>query len=84
MLQVLNQIVYELPPEHPLSDTRPLKEVLGHTPSQVSGCLLEKTTHLVLTYHVQKIQVGAGAVLGFVVSYIISLIFPVSSLPGQG
>lgn len=34
-VQVLNQIVYELPAEHPLADTRPLRELLGHTPLQV-------------------------------------------------
>ena len=35
--EVLNQIVYELPPEHPVSDHRraPLKDTLGHTPVQV-------------------------------------------------
>ena len=33
--QVLNQIVFDLPPEHPLSETRPLQEPLGHTPPQV-------------------------------------------------
>lgn len=33
--EVLNQIVYELPEEHPLADTRPLRELLGHTPLQV-------------------------------------------------
>uniref|UniRef100_A0A0A9DT85 Uncharacterized protein n=1 Tax=Arundo donax TaxID=35708 RepID=A0A0A9DT85_ARUDO len=33
--QVLNQIVYELPSEHPLAETRPLRELLGHTPAQV-------------------------------------------------
>eukprot|EP00243_Klebsormidium_subtile_P004789 TRINITY_DN18948_c0_g1_i1.p1 TRINITY_DN18948_c0_g1~~TRINITY_DN18948_c0_g1_i1.p1 ORF type:complete len:188 (+),score=13.32 TRINITY_DN18948_c0_g1_i1:324-887(+) len=39
--EVLNQIVYELPPEHPLADSRPLREVLGHTPPQVlAGALL--------------------------------------------
>ncbi|KAL4193567.1 hypothetical protein AMTRI_Chr06g200170 [Amborella trichopoda] len=32
--EVLNQIVYELPAEHPLADTRPLRELLGHTPTQ--------------------------------------------------
>ncbi|KAL5990122.1 hypothetical protein ACLOJK_011019 [Asimina triloba] len=32
--QVLNQIVCELPPEHPLSNVRPLREPLGHTPLQ--------------------------------------------------
>mmetsp|Transcript_8410 Transcript_8410/g.27938 ORF Transcript_8410/g.27938 Transcript_8410/m.27938 type:complete len:148 (+) Transcript_8410:125-568(+) len=35
--QVLNQIVYELPPEHPARKTTdaPLREMLGHTKSQV-------------------------------------------------
>jgi acid phosphatase family membrane protein YuiD len=33
--QVLNQIVIELPAEHPLADSRPLRELLGHTPPQV-------------------------------------------------
>jgi len=37
----LNQIVCELPSEHPLSETRPLRELLGHTPTQVvAGALL--------------------------------------------
>lgn len=35
IFQVLNQIVYELPAEHPLADSRPLRELLGHTPPQV-------------------------------------------------
>jgi hypothetical protein len=35
--QVLNQIVYELPSEHPLAETRPLRELLGHTPPQVQS-----------------------------------------------
>ncbi|XP_042458413.1 uncharacterized membrane protein YuiD-like [Zingiber officinale] len=35
--EVLNQIVYELPDEHPLADTRPLRELLGHTPLQVTA-----------------------------------------------
>ncbi|PKA61485.1 hypothetical protein AXF42_Ash014402 [Apostasia shenzhenica] len=34
--ELLNQIVCELPPEHPLSNIRPLRELLGHTPLQVS------------------------------------------------
>ncbi|XP_077211927.1 uncharacterized protein LOC143847122 [Tasmannia lanceolata] len=39
--EVLNQIVFELPAEHPLADTRPLRELLGHTPPQViAGALL--------------------------------------------
>ncbi|EXB94973.1 hypothetical protein L484_006738 [Morus notabilis] len=43
--EVLNQIVYELPAEHPLAESRPLRELLGHTPSQVvAGGLLGITT----------------------------------------
>lgn len=34
-LQLLNQIVCEFPPEHPLSSSRPLRDSLGHTPIQV-------------------------------------------------
>ncbi|CAI9294783.1 unnamed protein product [Lactuca saligna] len=33
--EVLNQIVCEFPPEHPLSTSRPLRDSLGHTPLQV-------------------------------------------------
>lgn len=32
--ELLNQIVCEFPPEHPLSNARPLRDSLGHTP----GC----------------------------------------------
>eukprot|EP00262_Sarcandra_glabra_P020480 TRINITY_DN815_c1_g1_i1.p1 TRINITY_DN815_c1_g1~~TRINITY_DN815_c1_g1_i1.p1 ORF type:complete len:172 (+),score=28.73 TRINITY_DN815_c1_g1_i1:258-773(+) len=46
--ELLNQIVCELPPEHPLSNVRPLREPLGHTP----------------------LQVGAGALLGCIVSFL--------------
>ncbi|KAK8363262.1 hypothetical protein V6Z12_A03G151100 [Gossypium hirsutum] len=35
--EVLNQIVYELPAEHPLAESRPLRELLGHTPPQVAA-----------------------------------------------
>lgn len=50
--EVLNQIVFELPPEHPLSDSRPLREPLGHTPPQVMagallGCLVALLLHIV-------------------------------------
>ncbi|CAJ1956274.1 unnamed protein product [Sphenostylis stenocarpa] len=39
--ELLNQIVCELPPEHPLSNVRPLRDSLGHTPLQVvAGCIL--------------------------------------------
>lgn len=34
-LQLLNQIVCELPPEHPVAHVRPLRDSLGHTPLQV-------------------------------------------------
>ncbi|CAN1313442.1 Uncharacterized membrane protein YuiD, partial [Linum perenne] len=33
--ELLNQIVYELPAEHPLAESKPLRELLGHTPAQV-------------------------------------------------
>ena len=33
---VLNMIITELPPDHPVSDTRPLRDSLGHTPLQVA------------------------------------------------
>jgi hypothetical protein len=35
--EVLNQIITELPPEHPVRDTRPLREMLGHTNVQVAA-----------------------------------------------
>lgn len=37
LLQLLNQIVCELPPEHPVAvaNVRPLRDSLGHTPLQV-------------------------------------------------
>ncbi|XP_058101268.1 uncharacterized protein LOC131245681 [Magnolia sinica] len=39
--ELLNQIVCELPEEHPLSNVRPLREPLGHTPLQVvAGAIL--------------------------------------------
>ncbi|XP_033139607.1 uncharacterized membrane protein YuiD isoform X1 [Brassica rapa] len=37
--EVLNQIVYELPSEHPLAESRPLRELLGHTPPQTISVL---------------------------------------------
>ncbi|CAL1413489.1 unnamed protein product [Linum trigynum] len=46
--EVLNQIVYELPAEHPLAESRPLRELLGHTPAQVvAGCLLGVVTAVI-------------------------------------
>ncbi|CAM6100219.1 unnamed protein product [Calypogeia fissa] len=49
--EVLNQILCELPPEHPLFDSRPLRDMLGHTPIQVAagallGCVLAFVIHL--------------------------------------
>ncbi|XP_010519266.1 PREDICTED: uncharacterized protein LOC104798771 [Tarenaya hassleriana] len=39
--ELLNQIVCELPPDHPVSNCRPLRDSLGHTPLQVAaGALL--------------------------------------------
>lgn len=39
--QLLNQIVCELPPEHPVSNCKPLRDSLGHTPLQVvAGAIL--------------------------------------------
>ncbi|CAA3024199.1 uncharacterized membrane -like [Olea europaea subsp. europaea] len=38
--EVLNQIVCELPAEHPLAESRPLRELLGHTPTQVGAGVL--------------------------------------------
>ncbi|CAN8238664.1 unnamed protein product [Cochlearia groenlandica] len=46
--EVLNQIVYELPAEHPLAESIPLRELLGHTPPQVvAGGLLGTVTAVV-------------------------------------
>ncbi|KAL2559310.1 Uncharacterized protein Fot_04049 [Forsythia ovata] len=39
IFQVLNQIVCELPSEHPLAESRPLCELLGHTHTQVQYVL---------------------------------------------
>ncbi|KAI4390087.1 hypothetical protein MLD38_002235 [Melastoma candidum] len=39
--ELLNQIVCELPPEHPVSSIKPLRDSLGHTPVQVvAGAIL--------------------------------------------
>ncbi|KAM7484101.1 hypothetical protein LguiA_000110 [Lonicera macranthoides] len=47
--EVLNQIVYELPAEHPLAESRPLRELLGHTPPQViAGGLLGLVTATII------------------------------------
>ncbi|KAL8249952.1 hypothetical protein R6Q59_006820 [Mikania micrantha] len=47
--EVLNQIVYELPAEHPLAESMPLHELLGHTPPQViAGGLLGMMTSTII------------------------------------
>ncbi|XP_039015110.1 uncharacterized membrane protein YuiD-like [Hibiscus syriacus] len=51
--QVLNQIVCELPAEHPLAESRPLRELLGHTPPQVTagglfGAITAAAGHLIM------------------------------------
>ncbi|KAJ0815324.1 putative phosphatidic acid phosphatase type 2/haloperoxidase superfamily [Helianthus annuus] len=47
--EVLNQIVYELPAEHPLAERMPLHELLGHTPPQViAGGLLGIMTSTII------------------------------------
>lgn len=55
LLQLLNQIVCELPPEHPVSSVRPLRDSLGHTPLQVCNNLKfdihgHDLAYLVLSY----------------------------------
>ncbi|CAN1313440.1 Uncharacterized membrane protein YuiD [Linum perenne] len=46
--ELLNQIVYELPAEHPLAESKPLRELLGHTPAQViAGSLLGVVTAII-------------------------------------
>ncbi|KAG6481898.1 uncharacterized membrane protein YuiD-like [Zingiber officinale] len=50
--EVLNQLLYELPEGHPLYDSRPLRELLGHTPLQVAagavlGCVVAVVAQLV-------------------------------------
>ncbi|MFS8029124.1 putative phosphatidic acid phosphatase type 2/haloperoxidase superfamily [Helianthus anomalus] len=47
--EVLNQIVYGLPAEHPLAESSPLRELLGHTPPQViAGGLLGIMTSTII------------------------------------
>lgn len=49
-LQMLNQIVCEFPPEHPLASVRPLRDSLGHTPFQV-GCTLRTISCTQIVVH---------------------------------
>ncbi|WZZ04065.1 hypothetical protein YC2023_089986 [Brassica napus] len=58
--EVLNQIVFELPAEHPLAESRPLRELLGHTPPQ-SSCFSSDSV-----FNLLGDQVIAGGMLGTV------------------
>ncbi|XP_038703392.1 uncharacterized membrane protein YuiD isoform X2 [Tripterygium wilfordii] len=53
--EVLNQIVYELPAEHPLAESRPLRELLGHTPPQVVAGALVGISTAAVGYLITKI-----------------------------
>ncbi|CAA6663961.1 unnamed protein product [Spirodela intermedia] len=53
--EVLNQIVFELPIEHPLANTRPLHELLGHTPLQVIAGALLGFVIAIIAYLINKI-----------------------------
>jgi len=52
---VLNQIVFELPPEHPVANSfKPLREMIGHTPVQVVagallGMLVASVVHVIVS-----------------------------------
>ncbi|KAL5717721.1 hypothetical protein ACHQM5_010692 [Ranunculus cassubicifolius] len=47
--ELLNQIVCELPAEHPLAESTPLRELLGHTFTQVcAGGILGIVTALII------------------------------------
>ena len=59
---MLNQIISELPPEHPASDTERLKDAIGHTPVQVvvGGAVGLCTAYVVFTLAVFFASLGAG------------------------
>ncbi|GJM92171.1 hypothetical protein PR202_ga08607 [Eleusine coracana subsp. coracana] len=66
---VLNQIVCELPSEHPLAETRPLRELLGHTPTQVCSYFLFIVHFLTIWQNESDgLLVVAGALLGFTIA----------------
>ncbi|OVA15382.1 Helicase [Macleaya cordata] len=56
--EVLNQIVFELPAEHPLSDTRPLRELIGHTPPQVLAGLMLGLVTAVIAHLIKAVIQG--------------------------
>ncbi|RVW35423.1 putative membrane protein YuiD [Vitis vinifera] len=86
--EVLNQIVYELPAEHPLAESRPLRELLGHTPPQIPPIISGLVPYLMLNFRACYsllvdvfvaefpilVQVIAGAVLGLTTASIAYLI----------
>ncbi|MFS7963605.1 hypothetical protein Hanom_Chr08g00740341 [Helianthus anomalus] len=59
--ELLNQIVCELPPEHPLSNVRPLRDSLGHTPFQVCS---QSSYFLELLIYIDQ---GFGVYVSFLV-----------------
>ncbi|PHU02999.1 hypothetical protein BC332_28250 [Capsicum chinense] len=67
--EVLNQIVCELPAEHPLADSIPLRELLGHTPPQKL-----KDWNFTESFVAPGMQVVAGGFLGMVTATIVWLI----------
>ncbi|CAN1124211.1 Uncharacterized membrane protein YuiD [Linum perenne] len=61
--ELLNQIMCEFPPEHPLSSVRPLRELLGHTPFQDS-------IPDISNWFRNLMQVVVGGIVGCIVSYL--------------
>ncbi|CAN1843544.1 Glycosyltransferase BC10 [Linum perenne] len=75
--ELLNQIMCEFPPEHPLSSVRPLRELLGHTPFQNAdadkfsvyvhsepGFLLNETTTDSAFFHGRQLNRSVQVVWG--------------------
>ncbi|OMP04367.1 Acid phosphatase/vanadium-dependent haloperoxidase-related protein [Corchorus olitorius] len=66
--ELLNQIVCELPPEHPVSNVRPLRDSLGHTPLQIETSIASSLTYLVVP--LISGQVLAGSILGCIIAFL--------------
>lgn len=56
IVQLLNQIVCELPPEHPVANVRPLRDSLGHTPLQV--CSVRRHSHIISVVTIVLVHCG--------------------------